>query len=79
MSGPEKSMMNAARTLVLAIGVACLIGCGGKPESPGVEVDGQRGEEGARPYKEIHLDFTLKGNDLNEKKIERAINLSTEK
>jgi putative redox protein len=43
-----------------------------------VEVDGERAEEGARPYKNIQMHFVFKGA-LDEKKVARAIDLSTTK
>lgn len=44
-----------------------------------VEIDGTRGEEAPRPYKKIHMHFKLIGTDLPANKVERAIQLSTEK
>lgn len=48
-------------------------------ESYTVEVDGER-EKGVTPslYRNIHIQFTFKGN-LDAQKIQRAIDLSTEK
>lgn len=44
-----------------------------------IEIDGQRGEDGARPWKTIHLHYIVSGSDLDPQKIERAIDLSVEK
>jgi putative redox protein len=47
-----------------------------------IELDGQRGEEGARPWKTIHMHFILSSDgsgELDPNKVERAINLSVEK
>jgi putative redox protein len=44
-----------------------------------IEIDGQRGEEGARPWQTIHLHYIVSGRDLDPKKVERAIDLSVEK
>lgn len=44
-----------------------------------VEVEGQRAANPPRPYENIHLHFLIKGTDLDSHKVERAIQLSTEK
>lgn len=44
-----------------------------------IEIDGERGEEAPRPYKKIHMHYTLVGRDLDPSKVERALKLSTEK
>lgn len=44
-----------------------------------VEIEGTRDEEAPRPYKTIHMHFILTGSQLEPKKVERAIQLSTEK
>jgi putative redox protein len=44
-----------------------------------IEIDGQRGEEGARPWQTIHMHFVVTGRGLDPSKVERAINLSVEK
>jgi len=44
-----------------------------------VEIEGKRAEELPRPYETIHMHYTLKGKNLDTKKVERALELSTEK
>jgi putative redox protein len=44
-----------------------------------IEIDGQRGEEGARPWQTIHMHFVVTGRGLDPSKVERAIDLSVEK
>ena len=44
-----------------------------------VEIDSQRASEPPKVFTKIHLHFKLQGKDLETAKIERAINLSTEK
>jgi putative redox protein len=44
-----------------------------------IEIDGQRGEEGARPWQTIHMHFVVTGRGLDPNKVERAIDLSVEK
>ncbi|MBX2997576.1 MAG: OsmC family protein [Caldilineaceae bacterium] len=44
-----------------------------------IEIDGQRGGEGARPWQTIHLHYIVSGSDLDPTKVERAIDLSVEK
>ncbi len=44
-----------------------------------VVVDGERGEEGARPWKKIHMHFVISPTSVEAGKVERAINLSVEK
>ena len=43
------------------------------------EVDGTRAEEIPKVFTDIHLHFVVSGNDLNDKVVARAINLSAEK
>ena len=44
-----------------------------------IEFDAQRGEEGAKPWKTIHMHYIVTGDGLDERKVERAIELSVEK
>ena len=44
-----------------------------------VEATAERAEEHPRVFTEIHLHFLLTGKELNEKQVQRAINLSAEK
>lgn len=44
-----------------------------------IELSGQRSDDGARPWKQIHMHYIVTGTDLDERKIERAIDLSVEK
>jgi putative redox protein len=44
-----------------------------------VELDGERAEEEPRPFKKIHIHFIVSGQQIDPKKVERAIKLSTEK
>ena len=44
-----------------------------------IEFDAQRGEEGAKPWKTIHMHYIVTGENLDERKVERAIQLSVEK
>lgn len=44
-----------------------------------IEIDGQRSEEGARPWQTIHLHYIVTGRGLDPNKVERAIDLSVEK
>jgi putative redox protein len=44
-----------------------------------VELSAERSPEHPKIFTKIHLHFVLKGEQLNAKKVEKAINLSTEK
>jgi putative redox protein len=44
-----------------------------------IEFDAQRGEDGAKPWKTIQMHFIITGENLDERKVERAIDLSVEK
>jgi putative redox protein len=44
-----------------------------------VELDANRAEEPPKVFTRIHMHFVVKGRDLNEARVERAINLSVEK
>jgi putative redox protein len=44
-----------------------------------VELEYQRAEENPKVYTRIHMHFIVTGRGLDEKKVERAINLSAEK
>ena len=44
-----------------------------------VEIDSQRADESPKVFTKIHLHYKLTGKDLQASKVERAINLSTEK
>ena len=41
-----------------------------------IEIEGNRADDYPQRYTDIHLKFTLKGNNLDPKKVERAIDLS---
>ena len=44
-----------------------------------VHVDGNQADEPPYQFTDIHMSYTLKGDDLDPKKVERAIELSEEK
>jgi putative redox protein len=44
-----------------------------------VEIKADRAEQDPKVFTAIHLHFVVEGDDLDEKKVERAINLSAEK
>jgi len=44
-----------------------------------VNISAERAEEHPKVFTKIHAHFTLIGNDLNEKQVERALGLSAEK
>lgn len=44
-----------------------------------IEVDGTRAETEPKVFTDIHLRFIVSGNDLNEKHVARAVQLSAEK
>lgn len=44
-----------------------------------MEITSERADEIPSIYTKIHLHFTIVGNDLNEKKVKRAVTLSAEK
>jgi putative redox protein len=44
-----------------------------------VEISAERADEHPKIFTKIHLHFVLKGANLNAKKVEKAINLSTNK
>lgn len=48
-------------------------------EDLNIKVEGKRAEEPPKKFTEINLDYKLKGKDLTEHKVERAIKLSIEK
>lgn len=49
-----------------------------EPKSFHIDIDGEREEEGPRPFKRIHLTYVVRG-DVPEEKLQRAIELSLEK
>lgn len=44
-----------------------------------IEIDSERAEEIPKVYTKIHVHFKVTGTDLNEKKVQRAVDLSAEK
>jgi putative redox protein len=44
-----------------------------------VDITAERAESEPKVYTKIHLHFVVSGQDLSEKKVQRAINLSAEK
>ncbi|GBL02780.1 OsmC family protein [Glaciecola sp. KUL10] len=48
-------------------------------ESCEVELSAQRAENPPRIFTEIHANFVVRGQDINEKHLKRAVELSTEK
>ncbi len=44
-----------------------------------VEITAERASEEPKVFTKIHLHFIIKGNDLSEKRVQRAIELSAEK
>ena len=48
-------------------------------EDLNIKVEGKRAEEPPKKFTEINLDYKLKGKDLTEHKVERAIKLSIDK
>ncbi len=44
-----------------------------------IEIDGERSDEGARPWKTIHMHYLFYGDGVDERKVARAIELSVEK
>jgi putative redox protein len=44
-----------------------------------VEVDGERADAVPAVFEKIHLNFKVSGNDLDENKVKRAVELSAEK
>jgi putative redox protein len=44
-----------------------------------IEVDGHQPDEYPKPYNRIEIKYTVKGSNLNAKKLEQAIKLSEEK
>lgn len=44
-----------------------------------VEIEGQRGDEPPAPWQQIHLHYIVRGADLDDRKVRRAIELSVEK
>ncbi len=48
-------------------------------ESFSMDIDGERAEEPPKRFTKIHITYKLKGKNLDERKVERAIKLSEEK
>ncbi|MDB3870069.1 OsmC family protein [Candidatus Thioglobus sp.] len=44
-----------------------------------VEIAAERADEHPKVFTKIHLQFIIKGNNLNEKKVEKAVSLSADK
>ncbi|MDB2589926.1 OsmC family protein [Candidatus Thioglobus sp.] len=44
-----------------------------------VEIAAERADEHPKVFTKIHLNFIIKGNSLNEKKVEKAVSLSADK
>lgn len=44
-----------------------------------IEIESERAEDIPKVYTKIHVNFKVIGNDLNEKKVKRAVGLSAEK
>lgn len=44
-----------------------------------IEIESERADDIPKVYTKIHLHFKVIGNDLNEKKVKRAVDLSAEK
>lgn len=44
-----------------------------------IEIESERAEDIPKVYTKIHVHFKVIGNDLNEKKVKRAVGLSAEK
>lgn len=44
-----------------------------------IEIESERADDIPKVYTKIHVHFKVIGNDLNEKKVKRAVNLSAEK
>ena len=44
-----------------------------------VEISSQRADEHPKVFTKIHLNFIINGSHLNEKKVEKAVNLSADK
>lgn len=44
-----------------------------------IEIESQRSEDIPKVYTQIHVHFKVMGADLNEKKVQRAVDLSAEK
>lgn len=50
-----------------------------EPSYFNVEVDGELTEEHPKYYHKIHITYTLKGENLDREKVEKAVNLSQER
>lgn len=44
-----------------------------------VDIEGERADEHPKRFKKIHINYYFKGKNLDEKKVEKAINLSENK
>ncbi len=44
-----------------------------------VEISAERADEHPKVFTKIHLNFIIKGSNLNEKKVEKAVSLSADK
>lgn len=86
MSSPEGPGVSPMQMLLLGLGGCSLVDVVGilqKQRQPfvgvEVEIDGARGEEAQRPWKDIHMHFVITGVGVDPAKVERAIALSVEK
>ena len=86
MSSPEGPGVSPMQMLLLGLGGCSLVDVViilEKQRQPfvgvEVEIDGVRGEEAQRPWKDIHLHFIVIGAGVDPAKVERAIALSVEK
>ena len=86
MSSPEGPGVSPMQMRLLGLGGCSLVDVVGilqKQRQPfvgvEVEIDGARGEEAQRPWKDIHMHFVITGVGVDPAKVERAIALSVEK
>ena len=86
MSSTDGPGVSPMQMLLLGLGGCSLVDVVGilqKQRQPfvgvEVEIDGARGEEAQRPWKDIHMHFIVTGAGVDPAKVERAIALSVEK
>ena len=86
MSSTDGPGVSPMQMLLLGLGGCSLVDVVGilqKQRQPfvgvEVEIDGARGEEAQRPWKDIHMHFVITGVGVDPAKVERAIALSVEK
>ncbi|KAJ3072132.1 hypothetical protein HK102_006312 [Quaeritorhiza haematococci] len=86
MSGSDEPGVSPMKVLLMALGSCASVDTTGILRKQKqdihdlkVKVSGQRGVEHPRPYEKIHMTYVVTGKNLDEGKVKKAIDMSTEK